>query len=406
MKDYRPSKEILEKYADVLVNFALGGGKGIKKGDVVQLYAEEYAKPLYLEVRKAIWKAGGHVISDYHPNNDPEFDIERDFFIHAKDHQINFFAHHYYKGLAEQIDHQLFINSETDKHALKGIDPKKLVKRGEVHKPWREWRNKKENEGKFTWTLANYATPAMATEAKMGLEEYWQQIIMACFLDTKNPVAEWKRVYKEMEKYRRRLNALKVEKYHIEGPDADLWIAAGEKRRWVGGGGCNIPSFELFTTPDWRGTNGWIKFNQPLYHYSNLITGVELVFKNGRVIKSKATKNENVLKEMIATPHADKIGEFSMTDKRFSKITRFMADTLFDENIGGPEGNTHIALGSSYYDCYTGDKTKVSKKQWLALGFNDSSVHTDIISTAPRTITAHLKNGKTKVIYKNGMYVV
>ncbi|MCX6715533.1 MAG: hypothetical protein NT077_00780 [Candidatus Taylorbacteria bacterium] len=30
--DYRPPKAILEKYADLLVNFALGGGRGIMKG--------------------------------------------------------------------------------------------------------------------------------------------------------------------------------------------------------------------------------------------------------------------------------------------------------------------------------------------------------------------------------------
>jgi aminopeptidase len=408
MADYRPSQEILNKYADVLVNFALGKGKGIKKGDVVRVYAEEYGKPLYLAVRKAIWKAGGHVISDFHPSNDSEYNVEREFFLHAKEHQLNFYAHHYYKGLAEQIDHDLFIDSETDKHALKDVDPKKLMKRGEVMKPWRELREKKENAGKFTWTIGLYGTPALAKEAGMSLEEYWQEIIKACFLDDKNPIATWRKVYKDLEMYRRKLNALapKVEKYHVHGPDADLWITAGEKRQWLGGGGANIPSFELFTSPDWRGTEGWIKFNQPLYRYGTLITGIELTFKQGRIIKSTAEKNEKVLKAMIASPNADKIGEFSMTDKRFSRITKFMAETLYDENVGGPHGNTHIAVGNAYKDSYTGNTARLSKKQWNTLGFNESSVHTDIISTAPRTITAHLKNGKTKVIYQDGMYVL
>ena len=107
---------------------------------------------------------------------------------------------------------------------------------------------------------------------------------------------------------------------------------------------------------------------------------------------------------MIATENADKIGEFSMTDRRFSRITKFMADTLYDENIGGPNGNTHIAIGNSYHDCFAGDPSKVSKKTWAKLGFNNSSVHTDIITTTPRVITAYLKDGKMKVIYKNGEY--
>src|SRR6185436_12865911 len=135
----------------------------------------------------------------------------------------------------------------------------------------------------------------------------------------------------------------------------DLWVKLGEKRAWMGGSGRNVPSFELFTSPDWRGTEGWIKFNQPLYRYGNLITGIELEFKNGRVVKAKAKKNEQILKQMIATANADKVGEFSMTDKRFSHITKFMGETLYDENVGGPHGNTHVALGNVYHDCYAGD---------------------------------------------------
>ncbi len=109
---------------------------------------------------------------------------------------------------------------------------------------------------------------------------------------------------------------------------------------------------------------------------------------------------------MIATKGADKIGEYSLTDKRFSRITKFMAETLFDENMGGPNGNTHLALGMSYRDTFSGDVSKLNKKQAAALGFNDSSVHTDIISTTPRTVTAHLKNGQEKIIYTQGKFVI
>ena len=273
-------------------------------------------------------------------------------------------------------------------------------------KPAMDWRREKENAGKYTWTLALYGTEAMAKEAKLTEKEYWNQIVKACFLDEPDPVKKWKEVYKEMEKVQKKLNALKVDKFHVEGPDADLWISLGEKRKWVGGSGRNIPSFELFTSPDWRGTNGWIRFNQPLYRYGNLIEGVELEFKDGKVVKSKAKKNEKVLKEMIATEHADKVGEFSLTDKRFSRITKFMAETLFDENMGGPQGNTHIALGSAYHDCFDGNPGDIQKEEWDTLGFNDSSVHTDIVSTTPRTVTAHLHNGKQKVVYKDGQFVL
>lgn len=410
---YMPSDKILKNYADVLVNFALGGGKGIKKNDVVRVSAAESAKPLYNAVCCAIVDAGGHVLGHYAPDDEQgdkrrNESFSRYFYEHAQPHQIGFFPEKYLRGLVDQMDHSLFILSEADPHALKGIDPKKIMQRGMALKPFMDWRHEKEWKGKFTWTIALYGTPAMAREAGLSEKEYWNQIVKACFLDERDPIRKWKDVYRDIEKYRSRLNALspRIDKLHAVGPDMDLWITLGEKRHWHAGSGRNIPSFEIFTSPDWRGTEGWIRFNQPLYRYSNKITGIELEFKRGRVVKSRAKTNERLLKEMIATPGADKIGEYSLTDSRHSRITKFMAETLFDENMGGPYGNTHLALGMAYNDTYAGDVSKLTKKQAAALGFNDSSVHTDIISTTRRTVTAHLKDGTEKIIYKDGKFVL
>src|SRR5690606_20953819 len=269
-----PSPQILDNYADVLVNFALNGGQGIKPGEVVYLSAPEYAKPLYVSLAKAIIKAGGHYIGGYTPSVDEQFNLGRAFFELASDEQINFFPEKYFRGLLDQIDHQLMIIADTDKQDLKGIDPQKIMAKGKAMKPYMEWRDAKEAQGKFSWTLALYGTPASAKEAGMSLEEYWQQIIQACYLDTDNPVEEWKSTSKQVEQIRTWLNNLKIDTVHLEGDDVDLTIKIGEKRSWEGGSGRNIPSFEVFTSPDWRGTEGWIRFNQPLYRYGNLITGI------------------------------------------------------------------------------------------------------------------------------------
>ena len=400
---YTPPQKILARYADVLVNFALGGGKGIKHGEVVMINCSEYAKPLYLELYRAVLKAGGHVISSYHPDEDRKFNFEREFYVNAQEHQINFFPAKYMRGIVDQIDHTVYILSETDKQALAGVDPKKILASAEARKQMRKWMNAKEHAGKFTWTIGLYGTPAMAAEARLSLKEYWNQIIKACFLNEPNSIAKWHQVSKSLEGYIRKLNRMKIDRVHIDGPDADLWIKIGEKRQWLGGSGRNIPSFEIFTSPDWRGTNGWMRFNQPLYRYGQIVEGIELEFKNGLVTKAKARKNEQLLKQMVATKNANKLGEFSMTDHRFSHIDKFMAETLFDENIGGPHGNTHIALGASYVDTYAGNPASLSEAQKAKLGYNDSSVHTDVVSTTPRTITAYMK-GREQVIYKNGQY--
>ena len=410
---YTPNGTILKKYADVMVNFALGKGKGIKKGDVVRLSGSESCKPLFIAIHNAIIDAGGHVISHYGPDEEKgdrrrNINFSRYFYEHATDEQLKFFPKNYLKGVVDDMDHSLFILAEKDPHAMDGVDPKKILLRGKTMKPFMDWRHEKEYKGKLTWSICMYGTAAMAKEAGLSEKEYWNQIIKACYLDKKNPIAVWKKLYREIESYRRKLSALspKIDRLHVKGVDADLWIRLGEKRQWLAGRGYNMPSFEIFTSPDWRGTNGWIRFNQPLYRYGTKMTGIQLWFKDGRVIKSKAKTNEKFLKQMIATENADKIGEYSLTDSRHSRITKFMAETLYDENVGGPQGNTHLAVGMSYRDTYSGNVAKLTDAQAKKLGFNDSSVHTDIISTTRRIVTAHLRNGTQKVIYEDGKFVL
>ncbi|MBD3279338.1 MAG: aminopeptidase, partial [Candidatus Pacebacteria bacterium] len=110
--------------------------------------------------------------------------------------------------------------------------------------------------------------------------------------------------------------------------------------------------------------------------------------------------------EMLKSPNANKIGEFSLTDARMSRITQPMAETLYDENIGGPYGNTHLAVGMAYKDCYRGDASKLTKKDWEKRGFNDAAEHTDIVSTTDRTVVARLVDDSEKMIYQDGKFVV
>lgn len=398
---FKPTEKELERYAQVLINFALNDCKGIKKGETVLIQVPECAKPMLIHLRRAVLKSGGHVIAQYLPD-----DMARETFEISTDEQLSFFPRKYVKGLVDSIDHSVYIIADTDKKELEGIDPKKIMLRQKSFKPAMKWREDKENAGKFTWTMGMYPTKQMAKEVGMTVEEYWKQISKACFLDTKDPIKKWQEVYKEMDRIRKALNKLKIEKVHVKSKSTDINVQLGKKRKWLGGSGRNIPSFELFISPDWRGTEGTYVFTEPLYRYGTLIKGGKLEFKKGKVVKATAEKGEHILKEMIAQKNADKLGEFSLTDKRFSRITKFMGETLFDENVGGKYGNTHVAVGQAYKDSCTDDPSKIKAKQWKDWGFNESIVHTDLVSTENRVVTAYLPNGKKKVIYKDGMFKV
>jgi len=394
------SPTILQNYAKVMVDFALGRGKGIKKGEVVYLVYDLEAKPLALAIYQRILDKGGHPIV-----KSADEDFEKVFFEKADEEQLKFTPKKYLKSLVDTIDHRLYLIAPTNPFLLKNIDPKKIVLANSSRQILKKWLFEKEDKGKLTWSLCLYGTPGLAKEAGLSIEEFWGQIIKACYLDQKDPILIWKNTFQSINQLKNKLNALPVEKIHLVSKDTDLYITLGEKRIWQGGRGANIPSFEIFTSPDWRGTEGKIYFDYPLYRYGNLIKDIYLEFKNGKIIKAKAKKNEKLLQEMIfKQENADKIGEFSLTDKRFSRISKFMANTLYDENFGGRWGNSHIAIGSSYHDCYLGDKNKMKKKDWEELGFNDSVEHCDIINTIPKIVEAILKN-KTKIlIYKDGIF--
>jgi aminopeptidase len=401
---YRPSDEILEKYAKVLVNFALGGGTGIKPGQRVYLQASLSALPFYRALKKVIFDSGGIMISSLGDDMDG---FAKYFYDHANEKQLTDFPAPYFKGLVEVVDHRIAVLSDHDVHEMDKVDPKKMMLAQKSRKKVSEWFEKKENDGRYTWTLALYGTSSMAKEAGLSLEDYWKQIINACYLDKPDPIARWRKASQEVERVAAKLTSLDIKQLHVTGKDIDLRMTMGEKRRWLGGSGRNIPSFEVFTSPDWRGTNGWIRFNQPLYYYGPKVENIRLEFKNGRVVKASADKNEKLLKEMLATDKgASQIGEYSLTDKRLSRITKFMAETLFDENMGGPYGNTHLAVGKSYHDTYTGDTSEINKKLSRQLGYNESAIHVDMISTTDRTATATLANGKKQVIYEDGQFMI
>lgn len=397
---YIPSNELLEKYADVMVNFALWNWKWIKKWDVVFVQISECAKPFYIPLQTAILKAWWQPIFQYLPDW-----VARNFYEIASDEQLSFAPLKYLQWRIDEITHNLYVISESDLHELDGIDPSKIMQKIKANKAYREMRNKKERDWKFSWTICMYGTPAMAKEANLSEEEYWDQIIKACYLDEPDPVKKWKEVNSMIQQKRDMLNEMKIQYVHVVWPDEDLRVKIWSDRAWAAGSGCNIPSFEVFTSPDCRDINWWVRFNQPLYRYGSLIEGIELEFKDGFVTKASAKENDNILQDMIKIEWMRQVWEFSLTDARTSKITKFMAETLFDENVWWQYGNTHIALGMWFDECYNWDKTKLDDPEFKkSIWLNTSAEHVDIISTADRTVTATLEDWSEKIIYENGMF--
>lgn len=399
---YTPSKKVLDKYAQVLVNFALRNWKWIKKWDVVFVYIPECAKAFYIPLQETILKAGWHPIMRYLPDG-----VSRNFYERASKEQLEFLPEAFKKWEIESKTHHIGILAEADKHELDGIDPQKIMSRIKANRPFRELLDKKERNLKFSWTMWLYGTQAMADEVWLTIKEYRDEIIKACFLNENDPVKKRQEVNNQIIAEKEKLDKLQIEYVHIKWEDVDLNIKIWKDRNRRAGSGCNIPSFEIFTSPDKRETNWRIKFNQPLYRYGSLIKWIEIEFKNWKIIKASAKENDKLFQDMIKIEWMEYLWEFSLTDARTSKITKFMWETLYDENVGGEFGNTHIALGRAFDECYKWDKSKLDNEKFKeSIWLNSSAEHVDIISTTNRTVTATLQDWSKKIIYQNGQFTI
>ena len=153
---------------------------------------------MLIPLQETVLKAGGHAIIKYLPDG-----TAKNFYEHAQDHQLEYIPHAHKLGEIEDKTHHIAIIADHDKHELKGINPKKITKRIQANKPYRELIDAKELRGEFTWTLGLYGTPAMAQEVNLSEEEYRQEIIKACFLDYDDPIAERKQQFSMLKKNKR-----------------------------------------------------------------------------------------------------------------------------------------------------------------------------------------------------------
>ena len=396
------TKKQLERYADVLWwGLSTARSSSFKKNDIILIRYHRPAIPLAEVLYGRLLAEGYHPVQRMSSTTL----MEKQFYQFSNNRQLVFLPPGE-KELMSRLNGSIFLYAPESITHLQDIDPDKIGKAAVAQKSLRDILNRRESSGTFSWTLCVFPTVELAVQADLSLEDYTRQVVKACFLNKTDPVAEWKRVHNNAQAIKNWLNALDVAYYHVESKNIDLEVTSGKKRQWIGISGRNIPSFEIFLSPDWRGVKGKFYADQPSYRSGNRVEGMRLEFKNGRAIKVTADKGARFAQRQLKIDKgAAQLGEFSLTDKRFSRIDRFMANTLYDENFGGKNGNCHIALGSSYSNTYAGDSRRLTAARKRDLGFNESALHWDLVNTEQKRVTAHLKSGKTISIYENGRFL-
>ena len=268
----------LERYASVLLwGLTTARTQRFKKNDIILIRCDLPAIPLGEVVFKKLMEMGMNPVLRLGAT--PQ--VEKTYFALANDKQLAFKLpgdEELYKNLNGGI----YLNAPASLTHLSAIDPKRIGKAAIARKYLRDILDKREEQGLFGWTLCMYPTEELARHAGMEIKDYSGQIIKACLINKADPVTQWKAIYVSVGEIKKWLNSMKVKSFHIESASVDLQITPGEKRTWIGISGHNIPSFEIFLSPDWRGTRGTYYADQPSYRSGNLVEGVRLEFKNGQ----------------------------------------------------------------------------------------------------------------------------
>jgi len=321
----------IEKLAKTLVDYCAA----IQPGDKLILTGEVPGLPLIRETYKRAILAGGLVILDLEDEQSADYLLR-----HGTDEQLAWVPP-LVRWRAEEANVSINIRAASNTRHLSSFDPKRGVIREQAIRNFAQGRMDRAARGLFRWSVTLFPTEAYAQEADMSLEEFEDFVYSATFSDQPDPIARWKAVRDNQQKY---VDWLKGHKsVVVRGPNADLTLNINGRTFINSDGRRNMPSGEIFTGPVEDSANGWVHFTYPAVRQGRRVEGVELRFENGKVVEASATKNqEYLLAQIDADPGARYLGEFAIGTNY--GINRFVGNTLFDEKIGG---TFHMALGMS-----------------------------------------------------------
>lgn len=241
-------------------------------------------------------------------------------------------------------------------------------------------------------------------------DKLYLSIMKMCMMDKSNPINEWDNYIKRNNYYKNKLKELNVTRMHYTNSlGTDLYVEIPPNSNWFNLDKCdakggkmiaNMPSYEIFTSPDYRKTNGIVYASRPLFYNDSCIKDFKLEFKDGKVISCSAKEGQKLLEEIIDSDnHSGYLGEVALVpyDSPISNTGLVFNETLFDENA-----SCHFALGGGFPKSLNGQD--LNEQQLLDRGINQSSVHVDfMIGTEDLNIEADTEKGKV-LIFKNGNF--
>jgi len=293
--------------------------------------------------------------------------------------------------------------------ALRGLDP---ARAGHDLLPRQKESPEVINRMTTNWCLVPGPTQEWAQAVypdlppEEALATLWEAVAHVCRLDADDPTAAWDERSAELAANAQRLTDRRFDALRLHGPGTDLTIGLLPTGHWTGGDlqtidglrhSPNIPTEELFTTPDPARVDGRVSATLPLHYAGSLVRGIRIEFERGRAVRIDADEGAETLRTIAAKDDgASRLGEIALVDGsgRIGPLRTVFLDTLIDENAA-----SHIALGNGYTHPVEGedDRERV----------NRSAVHVDFMVGSPElAVDGTTSDGATVPVLRDGVWQV
>lgn len=409
MTDSPIDPTLVQRLADVAVRTGLN----LQPGQELVLTAPIDAAPLVRAVAAAAYEAGASLVTPIFA--DPGVSLAR--YGKADDESFDTAAGWLYEGMAKAFERgaaRMAIVGE-DPMLLAEQDAAKVSRAGKANSAAYKPALEKIANFEINWSICAWPGKAWAermfpdlapSEAQAKLAE---AIFAASRVDRDDPVAAWAEHNATLRSRTEWLNEQRFSALHFQSPGTDLTVGLADDHEWHGGASeaqngvvCNpnIPTEEVFTTPHAHRVDGTVRSTKPLSHQGSLIDGIEVTFKDGRIIEAKADVGGDILRELIATDEgAARLGEVALVphSSPISQSGLLFYNTLFDENAA-----CHIALGQCYSKCFL-DGASLSAEEVAEKGGNASLIHVDwMIGGADTDIDGIKPDGTRVPVFRGG----
>lgn len=293
------------------------------------------------------------------------------------------------EDLAERQGAVLLLVGDAEPDLLSGLDQQRVAKAR--MKALRTRQLELVASGKLSWAIVGCPNEGWA-EAVLGepdVDRLWEAVGSTVRLDEADPVAAWRDHIDRLKARAASLNDRRFDAVRFTGPGTDVtigltprsrWLAAETRTAWGQTHVPNMPTEEVFTTPDRRRTEGNVRSTMPLVLQGTIVRDLEVRFANGEIVDVKASSGEEVVRKQIETDEGSRrLGEVALVDgdSRVGRTGLTFLNTLFDENA-----TSHIAFGQALTEAVEGGSS-MTPEEMAEVGVNDSTVHVDFMIGGP-----------------------